>query len=158
MKSISALSTEKEKCLSLSTCDQSALLSFTLSQSHSLLPCTRLSCISLCSVCRESLLSFYFSSFNMELFLCLILPLRLLPFSLHPSLLSPAPVFKNLKKCRKDCLTSNTGFHFFILLLLSCKAGRALHFCEKALSIFLSFHLARGAFDVIVGCSAHVCT
>lgn len=72
--------------------------------------------------------------------------------------LSPAPVFSYLKKCRKDPLTSNTGFHFFILLLLSCEAGRARLFRKKALSIFLSFGLAQGAFDVIVGCSAHVCT
>lgn len=45
---------------------------------------------------------------------------------------------------------------------LSCEARLVLLFLRRAfsLSVFhsLSFHLAQGAFDVIVGCSAHVCT
>lgn len=147
MKSISALSTEKrkKKYLSPSTCDQSAV-SHSPSANH-IRFCVALaylaflfvpSAVNLC--CHFTSLHLIWSSF------CVLSWCSDCTHSL-PLPLSPGPVFKYLKKCREDSLTSNKSFHFFILLLLSCEAGRALLFWKKAFSIFLSFRLAQGAFD-----------
>lgn len=108
-------------------------------------------------------LSFHFLSFNMEHFLCLILVLLPFPFSLLPSLsLRHRHQISEVEKRLSD-------FKHALPILyssspcLSYEAHWALLFLRRALSLSLSFflpsfHLTQGTFDVIVDCSACVCT
>lgn len=104
-------------------------------------------------------LSFHFPSFNMELFLALSWRFYLshsLSFPRSP----PATIIKYLK-WRKGCLTSNTILYSSSPSQLRGTLGPSFleeSFLSQSFFLSPSFHLTLGAFDVIIGCSACVCT